>query len=363
MDPPAWGLSITDIDPCIFFGGGFNYTLCRQHSAVRIATLGGGSIILFGSVGGPQGWQQEKTGQFYLDTCFVVGDSAEVSTGECDRMETDGSRFSNVTISTAEWDEYVGEGRMRESLKDRDVPEATRAAWRKLFMAGKSESSASVGSHPGATELPSGRWPTSGSNGPEVRRVYKGVGFPERAKHGGMFSFVPAWRGDELRQRPTLDLDALSDLGMPRPADTGKSGGKWAAAVNGQLLGACEPRLDSAQPRQIWEEIVAQVRRQRFELGCWFAPPPPMPPAMAVALEKRIPLSEKASIEMAESDLGKLKKGVRVVDRLWKADPLAVWTVERVLSGPALRLDRKGGRTRDLSLVDRAQREALQPAQ
>ena len=53
---------------------------------------------------------------------------------------------------------------------------------------------------------------------------------------------------------------------------------------------------------------------------------------------------------------------MQVVDQLWE-DPGARWTIERVLSGPALRLrPSSGGAARVVSLVDRAQREALKAA-
>ena len=54
---------------------------------------------------------------------------------------------------------------------------------------------------------------------------------------------------------------------------------------------------------------------------------------------------------------------MKVVDQLWAKDPLAVWNIERVLSGLALRLQaevRRGKVVRPkVSLVERAQREAL----
>ena len=309
MDSRAWGLTITDNDPCIFFG--FNYTLCKQHSAVRLAALDGGSLILFGSVGGPKGWQQHGTGVFFLDTLFVVGESAEVSGGVCDREEH-GSKFSDVTITKEEWSSFVGAGRIRDSLKDRDVPAATREAWLKLVgsESGACEQKSAAASHPG-NELPSGRWPTRGSKGPEVRRVYKGVGFGQRAQHDGMFSFVPSWRGDGLRQRPSLDLDALSALGMSKPKTAKSAGRPWSAALNGQLTGSTDP-LQPTQLQAIWKEVAAQVQQQGFGLGCWFAPPPPMPAELAEALEGGVELPEKAAVEMAESDTGRLRSGVQV---------------------------------------------------
>ena len=366
MDPQAWGLHITDVDPSIFFG--FNYTLCKQHSCVKMATLDSGSIILFGSVGGEEGWQKEpRRGKFYLDTVFVTGASAEVSTGKRDKVDDDGNCFSKVIISAAEWSEFVGEGRIRAALEDKDVPAETRAAWRSLFDGPSGPGRqivAAAGSHPGASELPSGRWPTKTSHGPEVRRVYKGVGFKERSEYDGMFSFVPAWRADAspaLRQRPTLDLDKLSERGMPWP----HSGKRWPAALNGQLTGAVAPELSPAKMKEVWDEVVTQVRAQNFEIGSWFSPPPPMPAAIASALEGGVELGAGVTIAMAESDVGALQKGQRLVDALWQEDPEAVWTIDRVLSGPALRLRgeaRRGEPMRVISLVDRAQREALTPA-
>ena len=136
-------------------------------------------------------------------------------------------------------------------------------------------------------------------------------------------------------------------------------GRPWSAALNGQLTGSTDP-LQATQLKEIWKEVAAQVQSQGFELGCWFAPPPPMPAELASALEAGVELPEKAAVEMAESDTGRLRSGVQVVDLLWK-DPSARWTIERVLSGPALRLrPSKGGPHRaPVSLVDRAQREAL----
>jgi hypothetical protein len=358
MDPQAWALHITDIDPSIFFG--FNYTLCKQHSCVKMAMLDGGSIILFGSVGGEEGWQKEpRQGRFYLDTVFVTGASVEVSTGKRDRVDG-GNTFSKVIISESEWSEYVGEERIREALEDKDVPAGTRAAWYSLFdgpSVPRDQKVAMTGSHPGASELPTGRWPTQGSRGPEVRRVYKGVGFNERGEYDGMFSFVPVWRmdaGPALRQRPTLDLDELSKLGMPWP----QSGKRWPAALNGQLTGAVTPELSPVQMKMVWDAVVAQVRAQNYEIGSWFSPPPPMPDAIASALEAGVELRPAVTISMAESDVAALKKGQRVIDAHWQEDLQAVWTIDRVLSGPALRL-RKGKATRVISLVDRAQREAL----
>jgi hypothetical protein len=372
MDPQAWGMSITDNDPCLFFGGGFNYTLCKQHSAVRLASLDAGSIVLFGSVGGPKNWQNTGDGKFYLDTVFVVGASAEVSSPSVAKEDDEGAKYSHVCIGEEEWSDFVGEQRIRAALEDRDVPAGTRTAWRQLFeaqaqvssSAGQKQAAAAVAAHPGASELPSGRWPTKKSCGPEVGRVYTGVGFADRAEHDGMFSFVPSWRNKGLRQRPTLNLDALSELGMPRP-NTKKSAGKpWSAALNGQLTGSAQHSLQPGQLQAIWQEVVAQVLKQDFELGCWFAPPPPAPPSVVEAVEAGVAMSEKAQFEFAESDMKRLHQGMQIVDGLWEQNPKAVWIIERVLYGPALRLRLKGGKVvrSKVSLVDRAQREALRPA-
>jgi hypothetical protein len=117
--------------------------------------------------------------------------------------------------------------------------------------------------------------------------------------------------------------------------------------------------------KEVWDEVVTQVRAQNFEIGSWFSPPPPMPAAIASALEGGVELGAGVTIAMAESDVGALQKGQRLVDALWQEDPEAVWTIDRVLSGPALRLRgeaRRGEPMRVISLVDRAQREALTPA-
>ena len=118
------------------------------------------------------------------------------------------------------------------------------------------------------------------------------------------------------------------------------------------------PKLSPVQIKKVWDAVVAQVRAQNFEIGSWFSPPPPMPAGIASALKAGVELRAAVTISMAESDVGALKKGQRVIDAFWQEDPEAVWTIDRVLSGPALRLQR-GKTKRVISLVNRAQREAL----
>jgi hypothetical protein len=375
MDPAGWGLSITDNDPCLFFGAGFNYTLCKQHSRPQLAKLGSGSMLLFGSAGGDKGWQKSGTGKFYLDTVFVVGESVEVSTGGRDVVK-DGKTYSNITISDDEWDGFVGKARVLEALKDEGVPPASREAWRKLFAAEATHAASSVASslashstgagqpwRRGPKAVPLTRWPTENSKGPELRRVFKGQG----PRKDDTFSFVPAWRagdqvGDEptgMRCRPTLDLDRLSSLGMPRPRPTNNNPkAQWAKAVNGQLTGTCDTEIAPSNQRKIWTEIVRQVREQGFEIASWFAPPPPMPPVMKRALDGA-ELSPKAKVTLAESGGNMAGRGTKLKDGLWEKAPERVWTVERLLAGPALRLSSKGEKPRVVSFVDRAQREAM----
>ena len=39
-------------------------------------------------------------------------------------------------------------------------------------------------------------------------------------------------------------------------------------------------------------------------------------------------MSEKATIQLAESDMGAFTRGVKVVDQLWTKDLLAVWNMQ-----------------------------------
>jgi len=357
-DPESWSCVIVDNDPSVLFG--FNYTLCKQHSRPEALTsLPAGSLVLFGSAANGRTAKGDR-GYFVLDTCFVVGEAVEAvglsSEDVAHGRRGPETRKSEVCLSDPEWSRMVGRRRIEQAIGSEDVPAATRAAWEQALR--DFESAPPLGG--GGDRAPAwiGDWPTKGSKGPYLKTLYTGATFAEREHFGGCFSFVPATVSAQgaFMPRPKIQLSSTA-IGEGKGLDV-LCNGLCSQLVASKALGV-------ASTVNLWQSIVDQVREQGFELATWVAPPAPMPPTLQDAIKRGIPIPE---IGLAESDLGAVRPGLRVVDRLWSEDPHKVWVVEETLAGPGMLLkpleeaeakSRGATSNRFVSLRDHAQRDAI----